>query len=76
MSQQKNEIFTLDRREGDIWVAEKEDGTMCELTGVPAQACDGDRIMADANGFVLVPATAEERQQIKSRMDSIFSKRR
>ena len=71
-----NGKYTADRKEGDLWVLEFEDGNIYLFDAVPEGTKEGDRVIKDGEKLTLAPAEDSERQQIKSRMDRLFKKRR
>ena len=71
-----NGKYVIDRREGTLWLLEFEDGKMYEFDTLPQGANEGDSIIKDGEKLILVPFSEEQRQQIKSRMNSLFKKRR
>lgn len=73
---QPNGKYTIDRREGNVWVLEGEDGRIYHFDSVPEGAKEGDRVVKDFDTLTLEPALQSEREQIKSRMDRLFKKRR
>ena len=71
-----NGKYTIDRKEGDLWILECEDGKLYEFDSVPQGAKEGDRVIKDGETLTLAPPQQGEREQIKSRMDKLFKKRR
>ena len=71
-----NGKYTIDRKEGNLWILEFEDGKLYEFDSVPEGAKEGDRVIKDDDHLTLAPVDNSERQQIKSRMDRLFKKRR
>lgn len=73
---QPNGKYTVDRREGSIWVLEGEDGRIYHFDSLPEGVKEGDRVIKNGEKLTLEPALQSERAQIKSRMDRLFKKRR
>ncbi len=73
---QPNGKYTVDRREGGIWVLEGEDGRIYHFDSLPEGVKEGDRVIKNGEKLTLEPALQNERAQIKSRMDRLFKKRR
>lgn len=71
-----NGKYVVDRKEGALWLLEFEDGKIYEFETIPSGANEGDRIVKEGETLTLVPFAENERQQIKSRMDKLFKKRR
>ena len=74
--QQNDKRYTIDRREGDIWVLTDSSGKIHREKDLPITAKEGDHVVYTCTGAQLVPASEEERSRIRSRMDSLFKKRR
>ena len=74
--QQSDKQYTVDRREGDVWVLTDGSGKLHYEKDLPTCTREGDHVVYTCSGAKLVPATEQERQQIRSRMDSLFKKRR
>ena len=74
--QKPNGKYTVDRKEGSLWVLEFEDGKIYYFDSLPDGAKEGDHVIKEDEKLTLQPASDGERQQIKSRMDRLFKKRR
>lgn len=73
---QPNGKYTIDRQEGKVWVLEGEDGQTYVFDWLPEGAKEGDRVIKDGDNLTLEPVQQSERDEIKSRMDRFFKKRR
>lgn len=75
MFMENGNIFTADRREGGIWIIEDENGNISEHTDLPEGTHEGAKLVFKDGAFELLPEDAENREEIKSRMNRLFKKR-
>lgn len=74
--QQSDKLYTIDRREGDVWVLTDGSGKLHYEKDLPLSAKEGDHVEYTCAGVKLIPATEEEREQVRAKMHSLFKKRR
>ncbi|MBR4305004.1 MAG: DUF3006 domain-containing protein [Clostridia bacterium] len=74
--QQSDKQYTVDRREGDVWVLTDGEGKRHLEKDLPQTTREGDHVVYTCTGAQLIPATEQEREEIRARMNSLFKKRR
>ena len=74
--QQSDKQYTVDRREGDTWVLTDGQGKLHHEKDLPKSTREGDHVVYTCTGAQLIPATEQEREEIRARMNSLFRKRR
>ena len=74
MCQPKDDIYTADRREGDIWVLEAPDGSTAEYKDLPEGVYEGAKLQKCGEKFVILEKSAENRKEIRNRMQKLFKK--
>ena len=76
MSRLKNKIYTADRREGDLWVFEDENGKNYSVKNAPEGTVEGAKLIRRRTGFVLLSDGEEERKEMRKKMDELFGKKK
>jgi len=71
---QKNEIYTVDRFEGDFAILIGQKNQRIQVQSAHISALEGDKVQFDGRAFVRLPENGE-RAEIKARMDRLFKRR-
>jgi len=74
--QPSDKQYTVDRREGEVWVLTDGSGSRHIEKDLPKHTREGDHVVYTCTGAQLIPATEAEREAIRARMNSLFKKRR
>ena len=70
----KDEIYTVDRFEGDFAILISQKRERIEVPCTEISAKDGDKVQYDGQAFITLPESGE-REEIKARMDRLFKRR-